>query len=88
MRFMTIREEGTRMGLVLQLGKLRLTEVKELDWGHSANESQDWDLPGQASVGTSRPWEVGLDGREGACPGLQKQWTRRSKDQMYCVGWS
>lgn len=92
---MTIHEEGTRMGLILQLGKPRLTEVKELAWGHSANESQDWDLPDRAPVGTSRPWAVGLDGREGAwlrpspcCPRLQKQWTRKSKGQMYYVGWS
>ena len=54
--FVAAHEERTRMGLILQLGKLKLREVKGLAWGSSARESRDWDLPDQASVSASRPW--------------------------------
>lgn len=64
--FMTTHEEGARMDLVLQMGKRRLRAVTGLVWGHSAHESQDGELPNQASISASRPWEVGLDDKEGA----------------------
>lgn len=54
------------MDLILQMGKRRLRAVKGLVWGHSAHESQDGELPNQASISASRPWEVGLDDKEGA----------------------
>lgn len=94
--FMTTHEEGARMDLVLQMGKRRLRAVKGLIWGHSAHESQDGELPNQASISASRPWEVGLDDKEGACPRLlpgcllssENNEQGRAKAKMYHVGWS
>lgn len=78
------------------MGKPRLRAVKGLAWGHSAHESQDVDLPNQASISASRPWEVRLYGREGAylrlSPGCilpsENNEQRRAKAKMYHVSWS